>query len=324
MVDTGSNDKYAYGVKTRKVALSRGNRQGNSALTDDDHNYCPKENMFDQKFLQKLERSSFIHELVLTHEEFCQSLIDNFEALIETGNKEMAAFCLKVTLKSGGYGFNQYHLLALVMDIDPKAELEKERLKKEQEKMKIQDENEDDECDSENESELEIIKFEDPFLTRDEQVNLLMKIRKANIIKKATYNQNITPMHCACINPDTRAMEFFIEKAEDLHVYDLNLRKPVHYAACSPSTANLQVLKRLGVDLRDSDKIYKTPLMYACEYGRLENVKYIVENTTSNLDSKCRTGSGPIHFAAENGHFGRYHQSNDQKPSSISTSRGRI
>jgi len=34
-VNTGSNDKYAYGVKTRKVALSRGGREGNNAFVYD-------------------------------------------------------------------------------------------------------------------------------------------------------------------------------------------------------------------------------------------------------------------------------------------------
>ena len=34
-INTGSNDKFAYGVKTRKVALARGGREGNNALVYD-------------------------------------------------------------------------------------------------------------------------------------------------------------------------------------------------------------------------------------------------------------------------------------------------
>jgi len=34
-IDTGYNDKFAYGVRTRKVALSRGGREGNNALVQD-------------------------------------------------------------------------------------------------------------------------------------------------------------------------------------------------------------------------------------------------------------------------------------------------
>lgn len=39
-IDTGYNDKYAYGVVTRRVEMSRGSREGNNAfaydLYDDD------------------------------------------------------------------------------------------------------------------------------------------------------------------------------------------------------------------------------------------------------------------------------------------------
>ena len=34
-VDTGFNDKYAYGVKTRRVAAGRGGKEGNNALVYD-------------------------------------------------------------------------------------------------------------------------------------------------------------------------------------------------------------------------------------------------------------------------------------------------
>ena len=34
-VDTGMNDKYAYGIATRTVQMSRGNRQGTNAFLDD-------------------------------------------------------------------------------------------------------------------------------------------------------------------------------------------------------------------------------------------------------------------------------------------------
>ena len=37
--DTGFNDKYAYGIATKKVQLGRGNKEGNNAFTYDDNNY---------------------------------------------------------------------------------------------------------------------------------------------------------------------------------------------------------------------------------------------------------------------------------------------
>jgi ankyrin repeat protein len=236
----------------------------------------------------------------------------------------MAGFIAKLIMKHGGYGFNNYHLLALVMDIDPKAELEKEKLK--EEKLKLENENKIQEETpnipikaiknqrhamkrpaylQENEERKKPIKFGEPFLTRDEQVELLKKMRKNNVTKKPYSNMGITPMHCVCINPNSLALEHFIDIGEDLYIYDSELRKPVHYAACSPTSDNLRILHSKGVDIRDTDKVRKTPLMFACQYGRLENVKYIIENTETNIDQKSRLARGPIHFAAEYGHLGK-------------------
>lgn len=228
----------------------------------------------------------------------------------------MAAFVAKMITKHGGYGFNEYHLLALVMDIDPKAELEKERIK--DEKIKLENKNKiieeksapmgrRNQIDYEKlqEERNKPILFGKPFLTKEEQIALLKKMRKSNTTKKPYNNMGITPMHCVCINPNSLALKHFIDIGDDLYVYDLELRKPVHYAACSQTPENLRVLQSKGVDLRDTDKVRKTPLMFACQFGRLKNVMYILENTETNIDQKSRLSRGPIHFAAENGHLGK-------------------
>lgn len=48
-INTGYNDKYAYGVRTRTVNLARGGREGNNALVQDvlnQNDWC--EYMFDR------------------------------------------------------------------------------------------------------------------------------------------------------------------------------------------------------------------------------------------------------------------------------------
>lgn len=327
-VDTGFNDKYSYGVQTRTVTIARGNRQGNMALIEDENPPRPSRNQpqhrQDLPFLTKVTRTSFMHDLVITNSSFQNWIKKRFFVLVEAGNVDMAAFIAKLLTKHGGYGFNQYHLLALVLDFDPKPELAKEREKDKEEKKKIVEENVMAE-DSTTQKKLgkrrpgrfmpmapaqadhmpKPINFGEPFLSRQEQLDLLKKMRKANTTKKPYDNMGITPMHCVCINPNPKALEHFIDVGDDLYVYDLELRKPVHYAACSPTTDNLRVLKSKGVDLRDTDKHRKTPLMFACQYGRLENVKFILENTETNIDQKSRQARGPIHFAAEHGHLGK-------------------
>ena len=313
--------------------MARGNRQGNNALLEDSENRMGFGwNTSDSKFLKKLKRTKFMHELILTNNNFQSWIRRKFVYLIEAGNVDLAAFVATFVTKYGGYGFSQYHLLALVMDMDPKAELEKLKLKEQKEKEKAEKEGTKIEVEEEagmgligkskkrprkmfnsrykpmssNQVQEKAIKFGEPFLSKEIQLELLKKMRKTNVTKKANDNLGISPLHCACINPNPLTLKHFIEVGDDLYVYDLDLRKPVHYAACSSSPENLKVLMEKGVDVRDTDKIRKTPLMYACQYGRLENVKLIVENTDINLDFKCRKARGPIHFAAENGHLGNF------------------
>lgn len=307
--------------------MARGNRQGNMALIEDENpprgGRNQQQHREDIPFLVKVQRTRFIHELVITNSTFQSWAKQRFYMLVEAGNVDMAAFVAKLLTKHGGYGFNQYHLLALVLDFDPKAELAKEKAREEQEKNKIVEEQMQTEqplrpkgrmrrgrrimpvAPLQAEQTVRPINFGEELLSKQEMLNLLKKMRKANTTKKPYDNMGITPMHCVCINPNPLALQHFIDVGDDLYVYDLELRKPVHYAACSPTPANLRVLKGKGVDLRDTDKYRKTPLMFACQYGRLENVKFILENTETNIDQKCRQARGPIHFAAEYGHLGR-------------------
>ena len=306
--DTGSNSKYAYGVKTRTVSVSRGNRQGNNALLEDERSWRLNSTR-EICLLRNMKRTKFIHQLILTNNDYFRNIQRKFYILVESGNVDLAAFIVKVLLKNGGYGFSQYHLLSLALDFDPKPEITKFKNAK---KSKIVEEKNPISTRRKKiprkyykikPEKPKPIPFDKPFLTKPEQMELLKKMRKANVTKKTYDNLSITPLHCVCINPNPAALKYFLEISDDLYVYDTELRKPVHYAACSRTPENLKVLASKGVDLRDSDKIRKTPLMYACQYGRMENVKFILENAQVNINQKCRIARGPVHYAAEYGHF---------------------
>ena len=168
------------------MAVSRGNRQGNNALNEDVSPIYGGRNQprNRQEFclLYKIKRTKFVHDLILTNNTFENWIKTRFYALVEAGNVDMAAFVAKMITKHGGYGFNEYHLLALVMDIDPKAELEKERIK--DEKLKLENKNKiveektginkrrKNQIDYEKlqEERNKPILFGKPFLTKEEQV----------------------------------------------------------------------------------------------------------------------------------------------------------
>ena len=59
----------------------------------------------------------------------------------------------------------------------------------------------------------------------------LEKVLRVSCTKKANTNRNITPLHCACINPNPKYLKALLEVGADYNVIDEDLRKPIHYAA---------------------------------------------------------------------------------------------
>ncbi len=57
------------------------------------------------------------------------------------------------------------------------------------------------------------------------------KILKQSVTKKANTNRDITPLHCACINPNPKYLKMLLDMAPDLNTIDTDLRRPIHYAA---------------------------------------------------------------------------------------------
>lgn len=59
----------------------------------------------------------------------------------------------------------------------------------------------------------------------------LDKVLKQSVSKKANTNRDITPLHCACINPNPTYLKQLMDVNPDFLLTDTDLRKPVHYAA---------------------------------------------------------------------------------------------
>ena len=91
-------------------------------------------------------------------------------------------------------------------------------------------------------------------------------VRESSAVKKCYHgNKLISPLHCACINPDTGPLEALLRVSPDLNIQDLDSRKLVHYAAASTSDAPLKFLAGKGANLLDTDKQGVTPLIIACK-----------------------------------------------------------
>lgn len=77
-------------------------------------------------------------------------------------------------------------------------------------------------------------------------------IREASAKKAGLFK--ITPIHTACLNPRTKALEEVYMAYPNIYVADSNGRKPVHYAAVCSGTGPLQFLLDKGANLGEVTK----------------------------------------------------------------------
>ena len=109
--------------------------------------------------------------------------------------------------------------------------------------------------------------------------------REASAVKKAYWhNKHITPLHCACINPDVGPLEALFKANPDVNVSDSESRKLVHYAAACQGIGPLKFLVDKGANLLDTDKQGQTPLLIASKVGRAECADYLIEKIAKMYD----------------------------------------
>ena len=110
-------------------------------------------------------------------------------------------------------------------------------------------------------------------------------VREASAKKKADWsNKQVTPLHCACINPDPGPLEALWKVCPDLHLCDSENMKPLHYAAVCSGVLPLQFLLGKGASLGEPDRQGLTPLLLASKAGREEVVSFIIEKQSKESD----------------------------------------
>jgi len=249
-VDTGFNDKYAYGVQTRAVHMGRGNKQGYTAFTQDVN---PGNNIYDvaDVIFKSSEYSvDDIKNIISYFPTLENTFTSKIELAVMAGDHKKAGYLIEMNMKKDSWTFGEFHKKALLGTTD----------------------------------------------------RSLKDMTKRNTTKQAQLSSKFGPMHAACINPNIDIMKKIFELNDDFNFKDGLGRKPVHYAACSSSTANLEFLITNRVDTRDIDGFKKTPLMYAAENGRIDNVNLLVTPGRSILAAKDKFAWSAIHFAAQGGH----------------------
>ena len=102
--------------------------------------------------------------------------------------------------------------------------------------------------------------------------------REVSARKKSEWEQRqFTPLHCAAINPDPGPLAALLHCCPDTALADADRRKVVHYAAACSGPGPLQLLAERGANLEDTDRTGRTPLMIACQTGRLLPATFLLD-----------------------------------------------
>lgn len=109
----------------------------------------------------------------------------------------------------------------------------------------------------------------------------LKPFQSASVRKKPFSNHAMTPLHCACINPNTKYLEKLLAVEPDINLEDKSGRRPIHYAAACETTGPLELLIKKGANPNDVTRRRFTPLHYACYAERPENIDLLLKNAVA-------------------------------------------
>lgn len=283
-IDTGFNDKYAYGVVTRAVNMARGNREGNNAFLRDNYKLGNSVTYQDCFWLMKNNSAKLEHlKLVIS---FFPNLRHNFlSATIEAvlaGNCEKAAYFIEENLERDTSTFNKYHRLALIsksktpLEGIPKRSVTKQAV------------NAGNYCPIHCaciNPNIEVLKY-------------LMEVNPEFNVKD---EQGRKPVHYAACCESEEPIKFLIDNNVDTRDIDLQKKTPLMYAAEAGRAEVIKVLMGPNrSNIEGKDKKSFAALHYAALNGHINAVKeLLIGGADINKGGPHRKTA--LHLAAQNG-----------------------
>jgi ankyrin repeat protein len=121
-ITTGHNTKHAYGIQTRQVNVSRGNREGNNAFLKDTNVQFGDANSEDwSKLIRIISPSHYQIRLSLSENALYDNmLVESIKESLMEANMPLLLHTIEIMDRNGGWGLNKYFLLALTA-ADPAA-----------------------------------------------------------------------------------------------------------------------------------------------------------------------------------------------------------
>ena len=317
-IDTGFNNRYAYGVATRKVALSRGGRQGNNALVEDEGNPSAG---FDEEHIEFLLSSKkatvdTLKTILSYYPAIENQLIAKIGVALRFGNRDLAAYLMERANKNGGYGLSEYFLPALTGKSERAvADIKKPNCTKKAFGMgnftPIHCA-----CLNPNAAVLKhILQVNPEYLNMDdtmrkpvhyaaccESAEPLKFLASQGADTREMDNMRTTSLMYACRAGSIECVKFLLEERSVPTFKDRLGYSAIHYAAENGHTEIIQLLLDKGVKIAFGGPDRKTALHIAASLGDYDMVKFLIEKGAKVVvKDKCKRT--PLLLACKNGNL---------------------
>ena len=114
------------------------------------------------------------------------------------------------------------------------------------------------------------------------------QLQARSVDKKARQYWDISPLHAACINPNTAVLRQMLSISGTVNEPDRLGRTLLHFAACCETVDNVCFLLSRGASLFAVDKAGVSALELAVKFNRLESVRMLTD--AMNKEHKARLG----------------------------------
>ncbi|CAK63631.1 unnamed protein product (macronuclear) [Paramecium tetraurelia] len=280
-IQTGYNDQYAYGSRTRKVALGRGGREGNNAFVYDlDQEDTLTEDQIER--LLKIETNPEFFGLMIAQLGEEHQYYDQIALAVRSGNWKTAGYLVQMAMDKGHmYGFNQVHVDVLNYTSASRiGNIKKPSATKKSGGTYLVT---PIHCAAINPNHACLQKL----LEISQEYNILDDFHRK-------------PVHYAAVAQTSACLKFLMDNSIDVREGDRNKSTPLILAAQYGRTHNVELLASNNIDGKNRDG--NAAIHAACLGGHLETVKVLLKNGAKiNLTGQNRMT--PLNIACAYGHY---------------------
>lgn len=126
----------------------------------------------------------------------------------------------------------------------------------------------------------------------------VVEVLKANpaLVESRDPVSGVTMAHMAFLTGERTLIDYLVASGTDLKVKTKTGIMPIHCAGLAPTDYGLTILRKQGISPDSRDLKGKTPLMIACEFGTVQQVKNLIA-AGARADTHSKDGFSPFFFS---------------------------